>query len=36
MSEYTIVDSSNLVVGHINMASCDCKHLVHIRKGFKW
>ena len=32
MSDYTIVDLSNFVVGHINMASCHCKHLVHIGK----
>ena len=32
MSEYTIGDLSNLVVGHINMASCECKYLVHVGK----
>ena len=30
MSDYTIVDLNNLVLRHVNMISCDCKHLAHV------
>ena len=34
MPEYTIVDNTDTTLGHVNMTSCNCKHLAHIGKDF--